>query len=68
LPPRKESAWREAAPYLGCSAGGCVVPFGLLMFCGYVLGDTGGPLFWPILAGFTGMLGLVIGLAIRARR
>ena len=58
----------RGAPIVGCISGGCLIPILLFLFCGIVLNDTGGPLIWPILSVFFGLLGLLVGLAIRLVR
>ena len=68
-PPKTESKVTEqspnkarfAAPLLGCGLGGCLGPI-LLFFVGAFLGDTGGPLIWPMLAISLGVIGFVIGV------
>ena len=51
----------------GAATGGCLAPI-FLFFVAAALGDTGGPLFWPILAVFLGLIGLVLGLIIEGFR
>ena len=51
----------------GAATGGCLAPV-LLFFLAAALGDTGGPFFWPILAVFLGLVGLVGGLVIEGFR
>lgn len=46
---------------LGGVIGGCLIPLGLLLFAALVLRDTGGPLFWPLLAIPLGLIGLAVG-------
>jgi len=65
--PAKEEGWRGFAPVLGCGIGGCILPFLLLLFCLIVFNDAGGPLFWPIIAVPMALVGLLIGISIRAR-
>jgi hypothetical protein len=50
----------------GAAIGGCLLPF-ILFFVAAALGDTGGPLFWPILATVLAPIGLGIGLCIRRK-
>jgi len=53
--------------HYGCRGGvigGCLLPL-LLWFVAVVSGDTGGPLFWPILVVLLGIIGFIIGLFIR---
>jgi hypothetical protein len=57
-----------AKPIIGCVTGGCLAPFLLFLFCSLVLRDTGGPLFWPIIAVPLGLIGLGIGLTSRSRQ
>lgn len=45
---------------LGAIVGGVIVPIGLGVYCGLVLNDMGGPLFWPFLA----IVGLVGGAIV----
>ena len=40
----------------------------MLFFLAAALGDTGGSLFWPILAVFLGLVGLVGGLMVEGFR
>jgi hypothetical protein len=62
---RKEG-WRGFAPVIGFGFGGCLIPFLLFLFCFGVLHDTGGPLFWPIIAAPMAIIGLVIGIVVRS--
>jgi hypothetical protein len=55
-------------PIIGCVSGGCLAPILLFIFGGLVLRDTGGPLFWPIIAVPLGLIGLGIGLTPRSRQ
>ena len=48
------------AALIGCGLGGCLAPVVLFLACA-VFGDTGGPLFWPIVAVPLGLLGMMIG-------
>ena len=65
---KQPSHLARRAPIVGCLSGGCLIPILLFLFCGIVLNDTGGPLIWPILSAFLGLLGLLVGLAIRLVR
>ncbi len=47
----------------GAVTGGCLLPV-LLFFLAAALGDTGGPLVWPILAFSLGIVGLVIDVIV----
>lgn len=51
----------------GAFTGGCLLPV-LLFFIAAALGDTGGPLIWPILAVFLGVIGLVIDVIVDSFR
>jgi uncharacterized membrane protein len=55
---------REHYGCAGAVSGGCLLPV-LLLFVAALLGDTGGPLFWPIFALFLAVLGGCIGTFIR---
>jgi len=63
LPP-KERRRRSGCFYaaVGAGTGGCLVPFVLLLFCGFVFHDVGGPLFWPLISVPLGFIGLAVGL------
>jgi len=56
------------APLIGCGFGGCLLPILLFLACGVLLGDTGGPLFWPFIAVPLGFIGLVAGFIYRASK
>jgi hypothetical protein len=47
--------------FLGAAAGGCLFPLILLLIAA-ALGDTGGPLFWPIISIPLALIGLALGL------
>jgi hypothetical protein len=64
IKPRKAG---NAAPLIGCGLGGCLLPILLFLACA-IAGDTGGPLFWPIIAVPLGIMGLISGFQYRARR
>ena len=49
---------------MGCFSGGCLLPILLFFACAIFLGDTGGPLFWPIIAVPLGLIGLAVGLVV----
>jgi hypothetical protein len=51
----------------GAVSGGCLLPI-LLFIVAAFLGDTGGPLFWPILALFLGIVGGCVGTFIRRNK
>lgn len=50
----------------GAAFGGCLLPT-ILLFLAAASGDIGGPLFWPILAAFLGLIGMTVGLFVRRR-
>jgi hypothetical protein len=50
-----------AGGLIGAGSLGCLVPVLLAIYCALVLGDMGGPLFWPIVAFFGAILGLTAG-------
>ena len=50
-----DAAPRKTYGCHGAAFGGCLLPFTLLILAA-ASGDTGGPLFWPILAGFLGLI------------
>src|SRR5688572_23081030 len=52
------------APLWGGLCGGIVLPFGLFLLAA-ALGDTGGPLIWPLLSGFFGMVGVLVGFVAK---
>ena len=56
------------APVVGCVSGGCLAPMLLFFGCAIFLGDTGGPLIWPIFALPLGLIGLAIGFIYRAAK
>lgn len=58
------SSGRSYAPLYGCLGGGCLFPLLLFLFCAFILGDTGGPLFWPVCVLFFGVVGLVVGIVV----
>jgi len=58
----------DSAPLIGCGVGGCLLPILLFLFCAIVLKDTGGPLFWPFIAVFLGLIGLGIGYGVRSHK
>lgn len=67
-PPRSEPLYAMrvvgrvgAGCAIGGSVGGCLIPFALFVICAFVLGDMGGPLFWPFFAIFVGVLGALLG-------
>ena len=64
-PPNQPASGRDYG-CLGAVSGGCLLPAVLLLVFSF-LGDTGGPLFWPILSVFLGLVGLVIGVATPRR-
>lgn len=43
--------------------GGCLLP-SVLFLIAAAQGDTGGPLFWPVLALGLGFLGLILGTIV----
>jgi hypothetical protein len=45
---------------LGGVIGGCLIPLGLF-FAALMLGDTGGRLFWPLIATPLGLIGVAVG-------
>ena len=49
-------------PAVGCGFGGCLLPTAGFLFCALILNDIGGPLFWPIIAGFSGFCGAFVGM------
>ena len=59
-PTRPEGEDRRRRGLIGCGLGGCLAPL-LLLLVSASLGDTGGPLFWPLLALLLGAVGSVIG-------
>jgi hypothetical protein len=63
--PKPKKGWQNFAPLLGCGVGGCFIPLLLFLFCGLFLHDTGGPLFWPMIAVPLAIIGLGIGVEIR---
>ncbi len=52
---------------IGCAVGGIAMPI-MLFFVASFLGDTGGPLFWPVLAVVLGGIGLLVGSIIGAAK
>ncbi len=56
------------APLIGCGVGGCLIPLLLFVACAAFLGDTGGPLIWPIIAVPLGITGMVAGSFHRASK
>jgi len=60
----KVSRRRQSAPSLGCVGGGCLLPILLFLFSA-AMGDTGGPLIWPLAVMLFGFLGLLTGIVIR---
>ncbi len=60
--------WRRHGPMWGFLAGGLATPIGLYLLCGPILGDTGGPLIWPLMAMFFGPLGVFFGRIARSER
>jgi hypothetical protein len=56
-----------APPAIGCGVGGCLLPILLFIVCA-LLGDTGGPLIWPIGAVVFGGIGLVVGFLYKIAR
>ncbi len=56
------------APVIGCLTGGCFIPILLFFGSGLILGDTGGPLFFPSIAIFLGLIGLAIGCTTKAAK
>ena len=46
---------------LGGVIGGFLLPLVLFVFAALVLRDTGGPLFWPLIAIPLGLIGLGVG-------
>ena len=58
----------QSAPFIGCVTGGCLLPILLFFACAILLGDTGGPLIWPIFAVPLGIIGFIVGLIYRAAR
>ena len=55
----------NSAPVVGCFSGGCLLPVILFLGCAHFLGDTGGLLFWPIIAVPLGLLGMTFGFVYR---
>jgi hypothetical protein len=47
--------------FVGGVIGGVLIPLALLLFAAVVLRDTGGPLFWPLIAIPLGLIGLSVG-------
>ena len=58
----------HSAPLVGCGLGGCLHPTLLFFGCAIFLGDTGGPLFWPIIAVPLGFIGMIGGFIYRSSR
>lgn len=61
-------ATQTTSKHYGCRGavtGGCLLPV-LLFIAAAASGDTGGPLFWPILCVFLGIIGFVVGLFVRS--
>jgi hypothetical protein len=56
-----------AAPAIGCGVGGCLLPILLFIVCA-LLGDTGGPLIWPMAAVVFGGIGLLVGFLYKIAR
>ena len=52
---------------LGGVIGGFLIPLGLFVFAALVLRDTGGPLFWPLIAIPLGLIGLWVGASLGGR-
>lgn len=61
----KPSDRRRFAPLIGLVVGGCVIPVLLFVFCLVVLRDTGGPLFWPLIAVPMASIGLFVGFVYK---
>lgn len=56
---------RSCSPLLvGCVGGGCLLPAALFFGCAIFLGDTGGPLIWPIAIVVFGCFGTFLGMFI----
>ncbi len=55
-------------PMIGCGVGGCCIPMILILLCGAILKDTGGPLIWPIMSVLLGAIGLIVGFVFQPRR
>ena len=51
--------------FLGVGAGGCLLPI-LLLAITAALGDTGGPLFWPLISIPLALIGLGVGLFVHS--
>jgi hypothetical protein len=64
LPVKEPMSDGCAGGLIGAGSLGCMLPLLLALYCGVVLGDMGGPLFWPILVVFGSVVGLVIGAII----
>jgi len=67
-PDTERSKTGNAAPFVGCGVGGCLVPLLLFIACMVFLGDPGGPLLWPIIAVPLGVIGVVVGFVYRLVR
>ena len=67
-PPMEARKAGQSAPVIGCVSGGCLLPILLFFACAIFLGDTGGPLIWPIFAVPLGIIGLIAGFIYRAAR
>ena len=65
--PEKEPRKRSGCFYalVGAAVGGCVLP-AILFLIAAALGDTGGPLFWPLISIPLAAVGLAIGLWFHA--
>jgi len=61
-PPTAKSGCR--APVVGCLSGGCVIPIALFLLAAFS-GDVGGPLIWPMLSVFLGVVGMVVEIGYR---
>jgi hypothetical protein len=57
--PKKRPAFWYA--FLGAASGGCLLPL-ILFLVAAAFGDTGGPLFWPIISIPLALIGFALGL------
>ena len=69
-PPESDTGKIPDSPKPGHSAPllGCLLPTLLFFGCAIFLGDTGGPLFWPIIAVPLGFIGMIGGFIYRSSR
>jgi hypothetical protein len=57
-PKKRSRCWYA---FLGAASGGCLLPL-ILLSIAAAFGDTGGPLFWPLISIPLALIGLALGL------